>query len=51
MELETDMLHLTYHTGMALGRMMNPITIVIKPKMPVAMQIALTKSGATCPDE
>ena len=28
---------------------MNPITIVMIPKMPVAMHIALTNSGATCP--
>jgi len=42
-------MHNTYQTGIELGRMMNPITIVMIPKIPVAMHIALTNSGATCP--
>ena len=35
-----------HHTGIALGKIMNPITIVMTPKMPVPMHIALIKSGA-----
>ncbi len=46
---EEDVHTQTYQTGIALGRTMNPITIVMIPKMPVAMHIALTNSGATCP--